>query len=117
MVEGLTLVPDRDGKLVKVIGEKQNTLRFSAMNKMSALAFGDVERYDELGRPDTITAVGTVNTNYWNGWSFVQIILQAYDKAPDSYLSLAGLVKAKLRALRGTVNPIEETSDPADDEK
>ena len=117
LVEGLTLVPDRDGKLVKVIGEKQNTLRFSAMNKMSALTFGDVERYDELGRPDTITAVGTVNTNYWNGWSFVQIILQAYDKAPDSYLSLAGLVKAKLRALRGTVNPAGETSDPADNDE
>ncbi len=113
-VEGLTLVPDKEGKLVKQIGTSGSMLRFSCANKMSALAFnGAVERYNELGCPDTITAVGVVGYNHWNGWTFVQLILNAFDKAPDSYLSLASLVKQKLKAIRGTVDPVEEMGSEA----
>lgn len=99
-VRGLTLVPDKDGLLVKPIGEDGSMLRFSCINKMSALSFGGAARYDELGRPTTITAVGKLGYNYWNGWVFTQMVLDAFDKAPDSYLSLASLVKNKLDALR-----------------
>ncbi len=82
---------------------------------MSALAFnGSVERFEELGCPDTIKAVGTVGYNHWNGWTFVQMVLSTFDKAPDDYLSLAALVKQKIKTLRNTVDPVKEMTDQAE---
>ena len=117
MVKGLTLVPDKDGLLAKPIGENGKTLRFSCINKISALAFGGTQYYDEIGRPDQITAVGKVNFNYWNGWVFTQMLLTAFDKAPDSYLSLATLVKNKISALRSDLDPMGSATETDNGDK
>ena len=109
MVRAMTLVPDKDGALVKEIGK--NSLRLNCKDKVNALALQQATRYDELGRPDRITAVGKVGFNYWNGWTFTQIILTAFDKAPDSYISLATLVKQRLAELRNQTSVPEEEPD------
>lgn len=112
LVDGFTLVPDKDGNLARPIGSKGNMLRFSGMNRISALAFnGAAEHYEAIGRPDIITAVGTVGYNHWNGWTFVQLILNAFDKAPENYLSLAGQVKQKIQALRNSERTAEDIND------
>ena len=110
-VKEFTLVPDKEGYLAKEIGTSQKMIRFSGVDKMSAVSFTDAARYNELGRPDVLSVVGTVKYNHWNGWSFVQVLLNSFDCAPEECLSLATLVHRKLKAMRTEAGHPEETSE------
>ncbi len=110
LVRCMTLVPDKDGLLAKPIGEDKMSLRFNGVNKMNGLALGMANRYNEIGTPARISCVGKVGFNHWNGWKFTQIRIHYFEKAPDSYMSLAAMVKQRLAELRSsTYNPVDES--------
>lgn len=107
-VDDFELCPDKKGDTYKIINEKG--IKLNGANA-SAIDFNGALKYLEGEcSPDKLEIVGTLRSNWWNGWEFLQIQMLDFEAAPDKSYSLANAVKNKLARMRG-----ESSSDESED--
>lgn len=107
-VDDFELCPDKKGDTYKIINEKG--IKLNGANA-SAIDFNGALKYLEGEcSPDKLEIVGTLRSNWWNGWEFLQIQMLDFEAAPDKSYSLANAVKNKLALMRG-----ESSSDESED--
>lgn len=93
-----TLEADKYGNKTKALGKDGSSIRFNGRNHSSAICFGGLEKYEELSRPDRISAVGTLSMNHWGGYSYPQIKLIDFEADPNSGMeTLGSMMTKKLR--------------------
>lgn len=78
----LSLSPDKGALFTRISADK-NTIKLNCGN-IKAFGFSMWEKFEKLGKPLVIDAIGTLNINYFNGKSSLQLELIDFKKKEEA---------------------------------
>lgn len=61
---------------VYYVGKNEDTLRLVDGERISCMMFDNVRKYDKLGRPSVIDAVGKITLNEYKDWTNLQFVIE-----------------------------------------
>lgn len=78
-VDDVKLIKNRMDKTYFLLGDKKQHIKFHTKN-FDIIWFDGAEKWEKLGRPETVSFLGTISLNVWRGNKTIQ--MQAVDLIP-----------------------------------